>query len=643
MNKTTVFNKIGITLTTLAVIFSQIQPAFVQAADPRIAKVSFTFDDGLASAMTQAAPTLQKYSLTGTNYVITSCVGMTKTPNTCHADTNKSYMTWDQLKTLQNTYGWEIGSHTATHPYLASSDAGDGQPNKLTATQVAQELSKSKSDLTSHGFNVTDFASPYGDYSYPILAEVAKQYASHRGFWDQNTNTYPYNDYILSVKQVQAGVSVTDVKTAIDQAIANKQWLILVFHDIKTKPSNKVDDYEYSTTNLDQIANYVKSKQSAGVIQSVKINQGLAVDKTNILPNNTFSDGLGEGWTTNNSSTVTKDTGTNGSFPSPKESMLFAGNGKANYLFTPAIPAVTNATYSFKAFVNTLSQSGGEFGYYIDEYDANGNWISGKWLGAVWLPTVSYFTGSYTPSSAAVSTFKIQTYFSGNSAGKVYTDNFQLYNLTTTQGTVVPTPTPSATATPAPTVTSTPVPTATVAPTATVTLTVTVTVPPSVPSATTTPTPTASPSANLVLNGSFEQVTNDFGTDWVKNSSNFSIDTTAKGNDGTNSLHLTPNNTSNAHVFSARIAVDSATTYRWSQFIKTESAAGEFGFYIDEYDSNGNWISGQWKGMISGAINGTTQVSYTPTSSQVKSINLQYYVVANSAFDLFIDSVFFGK
>ncbi len=637
MNKTTVFNKIGVFLTVGAVIFSQIQPAFVQAADPRVAKVSFTFDDGLASAITQAAPTLQKYGLTGINYVVTSCVGMTKTPNTCHADTNKSYMTWDQLKTLQNTYGWEIGSHTATHPYLASSDAGDGQPNKLTTTQVAQELSKSKSDLAAHGFNATDFASPYGDYSYPVLAEVAKQYASHRGFWDQNTNTFPYNDYILSVKQVQAGVSVTDVKAAIDQAVANKQWLILVFHDIKTKPSNKVDDYEYSTMNLDQIASYVKTKQSAGVLQSVKVNQGLAVDKTNILPNNSFTTGIGEGWTTNNTATVSQDTGTNGSFPSPKESMVFMGNGKANYLFTPAIPAVTNATYSFKAFVNTLNQTGGEFGYYIDEYDANGNWISGKWLGAVWLPTVSYFTGSYTPSSAAVSTFKIQTYFSGSSAGKVYTDNFQLYNLTTTQGTVVPTPMPSATATPAPTATSTPVPTATVTPTIAVIPTSTVT-----PGVTITPTPTASSSANMVLNGSFEQVTNDFGTDWIKNSSNFSIDTTSKGNDGTNSLHLTPN-TSNAHVFSSKIAIDSATTYRWSQYMKSQTAGGEFGFYIDEYDSNGNWISGQWKGMISGAINGTMQVSYTPTSSQVKSINLQYYVVANSTFDLFIDSVFFGK
>src|SRR3954465_1579657 len=61
------------------------------------AKVSFTFDDGLQSAYTQAAPTLAKYGLSGTNYVITGCVGMATAPNTCHANTAAKYMTWAQI------------------------------------------------------------------------------------------------------------------------------------------------------------------------------------------------------------------------------------------------------------------------------------------------------------------------------------------------------------------------------------------------------------------------------------------------------------------------------------------------------------------------------------------------------------------
>ena len=229
---------------------------------------------------------------------------------------------------------------------------------------------------------------------------------------------------------------------------------------------------------------------------------------------------------------------------------MFTGNGKGNYLFTPSVPALPGSTYSFKAFVNTLGETAGEFGFYIDEYDTNGNWISGQWLGAVWLPTVSYFTATYTPSSNAVNSFKIQTYFSGNSSGKVYADNFELYNLTTDQGTVTPTPIPTATATPAPTATATPspIPTATMTPTPTVQVTPSVT-----PTVTLTPTPTASQSANLVTNGSFEQISGDFAAGWQKDGANFVVDSSSKGNNGANAIHLLPGNTTEQHLFSNQI------------------------------------------------------------------------------------------
>jgi hypothetical protein len=56
-------------------------------------------------------------------------------------------MTWAQVTALQNTYGWEVGSHTVTHPLLASADVDMGQPAVLTAAQVDAELSQSKSAL----------------------------------------------------------------------------------------------------------------------------------------------------------------------------------------------------------------------------------------------------------------------------------------------------------------------------------------------------------------------------------------------------------------------------------------------------------------------------------------------------------------
>jgi len=100
---------------TLSILVANIPHASAATTAPG-ARVSFTFDDGMTSALTQAAPTLQKYGFTGTSYVITGCVGMNTAPNECRANTEKTYMSWEQINQLKNNYGWEIGSHTVNHP-----------------------------------------------------------------------------------------------------------------------------------------------------------------------------------------------------------------------------------------------------------------------------------------------------------------------------------------------------------------------------------------------------------------------------------------------------------------------------------------------------------------------------------------------
>src|SRR6185503_8052409 len=126
------------------------------------------FDDGLQSTFTNAQPILAQAGLTGTDYVITGCVGMTTVPNTCRANTDRAYMTWAQIQALQNTNGWEIGSHSVDHQCLASSaaqDPSDCQKSTLTTAQVDAELANSKSALAAQGINATDFSPPYGDFN----------------------------------------------------------------------------------------------------------------------------------------------------------------------------------------------------------------------------------------------------------------------------------------------------------------------------------------------------------------------------------------------------------------------------------------------------------------------------------------------
>ncbi len=539
------------------------------------AKLSFTFDDGLKSTITQAAPTLAKYGYTGTSYVTTGCVGMTSANNTCHANTDAIYMTWAQIKQLQNTYKWEIGSHTVSHPYLASSDAEDGQPNVLTPAQVTAELANSRTALAAQGITATDFATPYGDYTPPVLAQIAKYYATQRGFADTGYNNWPSSDYLLRVQQVQAGVSVATVKGYIDAAVANKQWLILVFHDIKTNASTNPDDYEYKTADLDAIAAYAKTKG----ITNANVNQGRVTSDINLFSNGSFNSGIASGWSTDVPTAVSKDSGTNGSYPDATNSAKLVATNRPAHLFSSQIAVDPSTTYSLRTFINMQKLTSGEASFYIDEYDGFGNWISGQYKGGERSVFVENVNFNYKPSSSRVAKIRYQVGVGANTGITAFVDNVQMFPLTTTS----------------------------------------------------TPAPT-----NLLSNGTF-----DAGlAGWSTNSpTTISADALNNGSpaNATNSVKLA-STTVNRHLFSPTVAVVSGRTYSLNGYLNVKTiASGEVGFYIDEYDNAGNWISGQYKTGVRSVGAGNVAMSYSPTSSTVAKASLQVIVMGNSGTAAYFD------
>ena len=68
-------------------------------------------------------------------------------------------------------------------------------------------------------------------------------------------------------------------------------------------------------------------------------------------------------------------------------------------------------------------------------------------------------------------------------------------------------------------------------------------------------------------------------------------------------------------------------------------SSGEVGFYIDEYDAAGNWISGQYKGGARSLGAGDISFSYTPTSANVAKSSLQIILVGNSGITGYVDDV----
>lgn len=573
-------NKIKFTFGLFAILavliggVAFISPA--NASSAPMAQVSFTFDDGFASTYYKAAPILASHGLTGTQYIATGCVDGLRI---CHneVDPNADYITWNQVLELKNTYGWEIGAHTRRHHALT----------ELSARRLSKELNQSTAAFAAHGLYPTAFASPFGDYDSNVLAAVAKQYQSQRGFFDTGYNTWPYNRYLLRVQQVQYGVSVDTVKSYIDKAATDGTWLILVFHDIKDNPSTDPEDFQFATADFETIAAYV---QSLG-LHGTKVTDGLYNSQPNLLPNSQFDNGLSDGWTTNNPSRVMADSSGHGSVSSPETSIkLTAGAGSGDiYLFSPVTAIDPTLVHSVTAYVNITKLTNEGVGVYVDEYNANHEWISGQYKQFIGNPIYKDISFAYNASSDSVAYVRVQFIVSNGSGVVAYVDNVRWQGAA---GEVTPVPEPE------------PV-----------------------------PVPVQD---NLLTNASFTDGLNGWRTDVP---TDIALDTSGNGNpaEPANSVSFNAGN-ANSHLFSDLVDVDSTQTYQISAWVNLVSRnSGEVAIYVDEYDLSGNWISGKYLGGTSTLGTQTLNYSYTPSSSAVVSASYQFIVVGNSGISGWFD------
>jgi peptidoglycan/xylan/chitin deacetylase (PgdA/CDA1 family) len=183
------------------------------------------------SAYQTGLPIVESAGFKATFYVVTQQIGFS------------AFMTKDNvLDTLRR--GNEIGAHTRSHPHLPT----------LSDADVKTEIEGSRQDLINMGVPVTTFAYPYGEYNSSVVnitkaAGFSGARATAEGFNDKSTDRYLLNTFV-----VEANTPISDVRNAIDQAGAQKKWLIIMFHQIDGTQTESV-----THQTLQQIVDYVKS------------------------------------------------------------------------------------------------------------------------------------------------------------------------------------------------------------------------------------------------------------------------------------------------------------------------------------------------------------------------------------------------
>jgi peptidoglycan/xylan/chitin deacetylase (PgdA/CDA1 family) len=209
--------------------------------------VSLTFDDGQESVFTMAKPAMDAYHYAGTMFSIVSYIGEPGFMN--------QYMV-DELSIA----GWDIGGHS---DFLLPS---------LTPEQLTADLQKTKKFLLSRNYQGSDmYAIPYGLYNKEVMKAVASYFTWIRPDDSMSQPTgYISHQRINSQIAVPFGTPVSTVIKWIDQAIQNRDNLVLVFHKIVDKPEV---DAEYSLEHFKAILEYM-SQRNIKVVPLSKVVNG---------------------------------------------------------------------------------------------------------------------------------------------------------------------------------------------------------------------------------------------------------------------------------------------------------------------------------------------------------------------------------
>lgn len=204
-----------------------------------VAAVTLTYDDGLDPHLATVQPALDAVGLHGT-FLLSNFEGVDHDwalPN-LEEPLNARHMAWQAAAQK----GHELTSHTVNHPCDNAGKAPNWLLSAYTQTRMGEELDDSVARLTRLGGTAPfTFGYPCGsdkkgigaageDYSPLVAARFFAARVSETGIAD------PATVDLLKVPHMDTGGKTGDeIKAMVDQAIAAKGWLVLLFHGVGTE------------------------------------------------------------------------------------------------------------------------------------------------------------------------------------------------------------------------------------------------------------------------------------------------------------------------------------------------------------------------------------------------------------------------
>ena len=239
--------------------------------------LSVTFDDASRSQYEIGLSHAKEFGIRGTLFVVTrGCDDATQEDAQAREDHEATSekdevyrpstwsMTWDEVRLFRDA-GWEIGSHTHTHPHLP----------ELDDATIIEEMETALARIRAEtGLTPVSFSPPYGDFSQRTLRLAMARHDYHLlGLGHLNGGQNPGD--VVDPRQIdRLGVythtDAVSICGEISRAAEEENWLILMFHGFA---EGEPGEYEIRADKFREILACARDLEDRGRLRIAPISE----------------------------------------------------------------------------------------------------------------------------------------------------------------------------------------------------------------------------------------------------------------------------------------------------------------------------------------------------------------------------------